>query len=70
MDEQTKRLSENLVSLKQAGEMLNITRNTVFTWIKVGKIDGTLISGTFWAVSKADVIRLLHDTVPVPPTDS
>ena len=70
MDKQSKRLSEGLLSLKQAADILNVTRNTVLVWIKTGKIDGISIGGSFWAVSKADVIRLSHDTVPVPPTNS
>ena len=49
----------NYITIPQLASILNISRSTVFKWVKAGKIKATKSGGT-WIVDDPDVLRILE----------
>lgn len=54
---------------EQAAEHLQVTRRTIYTWLKEGKLPGRKIGGS-WRVSEAALEEFLRQPEPLPSATS
>ncbi len=49
----------NYITIPQLAKMLNLSRGTVFKWVKAGKIKATKMGGT-WIIDDPEILKILE----------
>lgn len=61
-------LPADAINIQTAAKLLRVDRESVYRWIRRGKLRGYRVAGWKYWVSRADVLDLIKDAhVPPPP---
>ena len=52
----------NYITIPKLAEMLNLSRTTVFNWVKSGKIKASKVGGT-WIIDDPDLMMQLNGNI-------